>query len=69
MPGIKLEPCPLCGKEAKTSFQTVDLENRWQYGWLGCQKCKLFIEYYNLPGYYEKAAERWNRRVSDDTGA
>ena len=65
MPEIKLKPCPLCGTPATTSFLTVDLENRQQYGWLGCQSCGLDIRYYNLPGYYEKAAEKWNRRVSE----
>jgi Lar family restriction alleviation protein len=65
MPKINLKPCPFCGRAAITSFQTVDAENRQQYGWIGCRKCGVRMEYYNLPGRFEEAAEKWNRRVSE----
>ena len=66
MPKVNLKPCPFCGLPATTSFLTVDAENRQQYGWIGCRKCGVRMEYYNLPGRFEVTAERWNRRVNND---
>lgn len=66
MPEIKLKPCPFCGGEAVTSFQTSDPENKFAFGWIGCQKCRCFINYINNAKGLKEAAEVWNRRINND---
>ena len=66
MLSITIKSCPFCGKAAETSFTTIDLENRGHYGWIGCRKCGVMLRYYNLPGYFERAAAVWNRRAAEE---
>ena len=64
---IELKPCPFCGGEAKTSWGTVDPDNEFYFGWIGCQKCRCFINYINNNRGLKEATEAWNRRVDDAT--
>lgn len=61
----ELKPCPYCGGEAVTSFQTTDPENKFAFGWIGCQKCRCFINYINNAKGLKEAAEAWNRRADN----
>lgn len=61
----KLKPCPLCGGDAKTSDTTTDPQNKFRFGWIGCQDCQVFINYINNTGGRKKAEDAWNRRVND----
>lgn len=61
----ELKPCPFCGGEAATSFQTTDPENKFEFGWIGCQKCKCFINYINNAKGLKEATEAWNRRADN----
>lgn len=61
----ELKPCPLCGGEAVASYTTIDKENKFTYGWIGCQKCRLFINYKNNLRGVEKAIKTWNRRAKE----
>lgn len=62
---IKLKPCPLCGGDAETNYTTVDPDNKFTYGWVGCQKCHLFINYKNNLRGMEQAHKAWNRRYNE----
>lgn len=63
----ELKPCPFCGGEAKTSFTTTDLENKFEFGWIGCQRCRCFINYINNSRGLKEATEAWNRRTTIET--
>lgn len=52
----ELKPCPLCGGEAGEK-KTFD---RFARGWIGCPKCKLYI---NWQVSDREAREKWNRRA------
>lgn len=60
-----LKPCPFCGGDARMSETTTDRENKFEFGWIGCQKCRCFINYINNSRGKRKAVEVWNRRVND----
>lgn len=62
---IELKPCPFCGGAAKTSDTTTDLENRFEWGWIGCQECRVFVNYINNPRGRKQAEDAWNRRVEE----
>lgn len=66
MAEIKLKPCPFCGGKTVTSFQTTDPENKFEFGWIGCQKYRCFINYINNAKGLKEAAEAWNRRADND---
>ena len=57
-----LVPCPLCGGETKTSETTTDKENKFEFGWIGCQHCRCFINYINNEKGKRQAIEAWNTR-------
>lgn len=65
MQDLKLKPCPFCGGEAVTSFQTTDPENKFAFGWVGCQNCRCFINYMNNAKGLKEATETWNRRAEN----
>ena len=62
MPEIELKPCPFCGDEATASFKTTDPENKFEFGWIGCQKCRCHMDYYNTKRGLRESTEAWNRR-------
>lgn len=62
----ELKKCPFCGGEAKTSHFTTDPENKFEFGWIGCQECRVFINYINNERGRKQAVNAWNRRASDD---
>lgn len=52
---VKLKPCPFCGGEAATVFNSG--------GWIYCKDCDGQTGYYRTP---EEAIEAWNGRVNND---
>lgn len=63
-----LVPCPLCGGETKTSETTTDKENKFEFGWIGCQHCRCFINYINNEKGKRQAIEVWNTRQAPPIG-
>ena len=63
-----LVPCPLCGGETKTSETTTDKENKFEFGWIGCQHCRCFINYINNEKGKRQAIEAWNTRQAPPIG-
>ena len=61
----ELKPCPFCGGEATTSEKTTDKTNAFEFGWIGCQKCRCFINYINNARGKQEATEAWNRRIGE----
>ena len=61
----ELKPCPFCGRKATTSEETTDPTNGFDIGWIGCQKCRCFINYINNVRGKREATEAWNRRVGE----
>lgn len=63
---MTIKPCPFCGGEATTSEKTTDKTNSFEFGWIGCQKCRCFINYINDDRGKRLATEAWNRRAIDE---
>lgn len=61
----RLLNCPFCGGEATASFKTTDPKNEFEFGWIGCQKCRCFINYYNNIRGLTEATDTWNRRADN----
>lgn len=55
----ELRACPFCGGEASERNFTEPFKN----GWVGCQKCRCFIEWVKEGKLLAVAA--WNRRTPD----
>ena len=62
-----LKDCPFCGGKATTSELTTDKQNKFHFGWIGCQNCHCFINYINNHSGKRLAIEAWNRRVKQGT--
>ena len=62
----KLKPCPLCGGAAEASFMKTDDHTKIIFGWIGCKKCRLFINYRNNLRGIEQAVKAWNRRYKEE---
>lgn len=54
---------PVLRRQNGQSFQTTDPENKFAFGWIGCQKCRCFINYINNAKGLKEAAEAWNKAV------
>lgn len=39
----ELKPCPFCGGEAATSFQTTDPENKFAFGWIAVKNADALL--------------------------
>ena len=61
----ELKPCPFCGGEATSSEKTTDPKNTFEFGWIGCQQCRCFINYINNSRGKKQAEDAWNRRVGE----
>lgn len=63
---MELKKCPFCGGEATTSeLQNIEpIIQGW--GWIGCPKCKIFIEYVRGEFGKKQAIATWNRREGVD---
>ena len=61
----ELKSCPFCGGKAVSSEQTTDKKNEFEFGWIGCQKCRCFINYINNRDGKNKAIKAWNRRTDN----
>lgn len=62
----ELKKCPFCGGEAEQDDYT---QNEYMFhgtGWIGCKKCRVFIDYKNGDYGKNQAIEAWNRRVNDE---
>lgn len=65
----ELKPCPFCGGEAKTNETAgIRKENLHGWGWIGCQKCRVFINFIDNIRGARQAKEAWNRRADNDQG-
>ena len=53
----KLLPCPFCGRPARQR----DISESFANGWVGCQYCKVFIDW--LKNGKPDAVAAWNRRA------
>lgn len=61
----ELKPCPFCGGEAQTN-EVVGMSNEnppFGWGWVGCQKCRVFMQYNHGERGKRQAVEAWNRRA------
>lgn len=58
-----LKPCPFCGGEA--SYKIPDPQNGYDVGWIGCKKCRCFMNFYNNTRGINEATEAWNRRAEN----
>lgn len=60
----ELKNCPFCGGEATTS-EKEGLQDRQPYGWgwVGCQKCRVFINWSNGDRGKKLAIAAWNKRT------
>lgn len=66
----KLKPCPFCGKEATTSEEEY-IKGRIKklprgVGWIGCQRCRVFMDYVHGDRGKRLAIEAWNTRKPID---
>ena len=60
----ELKPCPFCGGEATTSEKEHIESLPNGVGWVGCQRCRVFIDW--VRGDRGKLAiEAWNRRAGE----
>ena len=60
-----LRRCPFCGGEATTS-EKEHIENLPHgVGWVGCQRCRVFIDWVRGDRGKKLAIEAWNRRVGE----
>ena len=53
----KLKPCPFCGRKAAERDIKVPGGN----GWVGCQRCRCFIDF--VKNGKPRAIAAWNRRA------
>ncbi len=63
----ELKPCPFCGGEAQTN-EVVGMSNGnppFGWGWVGCQKCRVFMQYNHGERGKRQAVEAWNRRADE----
>ena len=64
----ELKPCPFCGGEATTSEKEIKQEilkqQPYGWGWVGCQSCRVFMNWSNGDRGKRLAIEAWNRRVA-----
>ena len=62
---IELKPCPFCGKEATTSERENIEKIPHGWGWVGCQSCRVHIDWSHGDRGKKLAFEAWNRRADD----
>lgn len=62
MSDIKMKPCPFCSGQATTSEKEGIKNMPYGWGWVGCQSCRVFINWSH--GEYGKrmAVGAWNTR-------
>ena len=66
MTNEKLKPCPLCGGEAEQDDWRNNEHMFYGTGWIGCRKCRCFINYTGKDRGKEEAIAAWNRRANDE---
>lgn len=57
---VKLKPCPFCGGEAAVR----DIKEPSANGWVGCQRCRCFMDFVN--NGKPQAIAAWNRRAQPE---
>lgn len=65
----ELKPCPFCGGEAQTN-EVAGMSNEnppFGWGWVGCQKCRVFMQYNRGEQGKRQAVKAWNARASQAT--
>lgn len=67
----ELKPCPFCGNDVQYN---INMEMEPDGVW--CKTCKMLVRFTrvkpiqkgeNFGDVYKRIAERWNRRVGDDS--
>lgn len=61
----KLKPCPFCGGKAEEDNYESNKNLIHGTGWIGCRKCRVFMDYTHGEYGRKLAIEAWNRRVKD----
>lgn len=59
----ELKPCPFCGGEATTSEEQKIDNLPYGVGWVGCQPCRVFIDWVHGERGKKLAIEAWNKRT------
>lgn len=59
----ELKPCPFCGGEAKEGPVNINGTDSSDIGWVGCQECRVFMNYMNGERGRKLAIEAWNTRA------
>lgn len=62
-----LKPCPFCGGKAITSEEAGINPRIPGCGWVGCQCCRVFMEYTHGDKGKKLAIDAWNRRANDES--
>jgi len=62
----ELKACPFCGKEATTSEKAGIAALPFGVGWVGCQKCHVFMDYTHGERGKKEAIAAWNRRTQPE---
>ena len=62
---VKLKPCPFCGRPATTSEKENIKSLPFGCGWIGCQSCRVHIDWVRGDRGKKLAIEAWNRRANN----
>lgn len=60
----ELKNCPFCGGKATTSEQENIKTMPFGFGWLGCQKCRVHMDWMGGERGKKLAFSAWNRRAN-----
>lgn len=59
----ELKACPFCGKLATDSEKAGIKSDLEGWGWVGCEPCRVHIDYMNGDRGKQLAVKAWNRRA------
>lgn len=57
-----LKECPFCGGEAKEGQVKINGAESNDIGWIGCQECRVFMNYTHGERGKREAIKAWNTR-------
>ena len=64
--GNGLKPCPFCGGKPDEDDSTRNRNISYGTGWIGCRKCRVFMDYTHGERGRKLAVEAWNRRADNE---
>ena len=59
----ELKACPFCGGKAEENNYITNTHMVHGTGWIGCCKCRVFMDYTHGEYGRKLAIKAWNRRV------